>query len=271
MYGHASDKCGKQAEEMNPGEPTVEGGAGDDGKGTKEDGYAKKVNEKVNALHRPECSEIFGPWMIAKKPARRNNKNGKATSKGNGNQTKVTNEKFGENSRFAILGEETEETLETIDIERNQPNVEKFNNNGKQPMSKGRRPNVQVNEINNLANQEVDNRADNNENKQQGTSQKGRRSTQVHRANQAAALDEHTLVRGENNGATITTERIINNDNVDNVRLDNNGNIDNAGLGISIEEHYSDPPTIRNDMVEDGDEFWEGENESFHEEMDITG
>nr|GMC57082.1 uncharacterized protein LOC109193892 [Ipomoea batatas] len=194
-----------------------------------------------------------------------------ATSKGNGNKTKVTNEKFGENSRFAILGEETEETLETIDIERNQPNVEKFNNNGKQPMSKGRRPNVQVNEINNLANQEVDNRADNNENKQQGTSQKGRRSTQVHRANQAAALDEHTLVRGENNGATITTERIINNDNVDNVRLDNNGNIDNVGLGISIEEHYSDPPTIRNDMVEDGDEFWEGENESFHEEMDIMG
>nr|GMD59525.1 hypothetical protein Iba_chr12aCG2310 [Ipomoea batatas] len=67
-------------------------------------------------------------------------------------------------------------------------------------------------------------------------------------------------------------ERIVHN-NPDSVMLENDHNFDPGTLEANTEEHFSDPPMITNDIVDDfvdGDECWEGASESLHEEMDLT-
>lgn len=273
MYGHMSDKCGKQAIERNSSELHEEGGAGVNTASTSY-GKDRTLIDKVLPLQRPEASETFGPWMIAKKPARRNSRNnGMVTGKGNGSRIKEHNEKIGESSRFAVLEEETGEDIENIDYEQTHHNELNSKKKGKQPMSKGRRPNVQVSEINNIANKGISIKADNQGNQHKSsTSHDGNMNAKGGRPNQAAALDEHTVVRGENNGAVITSERIVHNDQ-DSVMLENDHNFDPGTLEANTEEHFSDPPTTTNDIADDfvdGDECWEGASESLHEEMDLT-
>nr|GMD10288.1 uncharacterized protein LOC109158503 [Ipomoea batatas] len=259
--------------ERNSSELHEEGGAGVNTTSTSY-GKDRTLIDKVLPLQRPEASETFGPWMIAKKPARRNSRNnGMVTGKGNGSRIKEHNEKIGESSRFAVLEEETGEDIENIDYEQTHHNELNSKKKGKQPMSKGRRPNVQVSEINNIANKGISIKADNQGNQHKSsTSHDGSMNAKGGRPNQAAALDEHTVVRGENNGAVITSERIVHNDQ-DSVMLENDHNFDPGTLEANTEEHFSDPPTTTNDIADDfvdGDECWEGASESLHEEMDLT-
>nr|GMD33340.1 uncharacterized protein LOC109162703 [Ipomoea batatas] len=259
--------------ERNSSELHEEGGAGVNTASTSY-GKDRTLIDKVLPLQRPEASETFGPWMIAKKPARRNSRNnGMVTGKGNGSRIKEHNEKIGESSRFAVLEEETGEDIENIDYEQTHHNELNSKKKGKQPMSKGRRPNVQVSEINNIANKGISIKADNQGNQHKSsTSHDGNMNAKGGRPNQAAALDEHTVVRGENNGAVITSERIVHNDQ-DSVMLENDHNFDPGTLEANTEEHFSDPPTTTNDIADDfvdGDECWEGASESLHEEMDLT-
>nr|GMC47798.1 uncharacterized protein LOC109170322 [Ipomoea batatas] len=115
----------------------------------------KSVSNSNKELIRPEISDSYGPWMIAKRSERRQNryqgmKEGKQYGAGNqGSNGKKNMDTLG-GSRFEALQENDQEEVNRVEEENIMHEPESSPNNTRgniQPISsKGKRPSVQVNE-----------------------------------------------------------------------------------------------------------------------------
>lgn len=249
VYGHSHDSCSKKdnAEEENVREAaaTAGGNQQSDGKGIE----GKNQEDIRPQMIRPEITDSFGPWMIAKRNTRRQDQkhNRKEGNKKGANQqaNNVQEErKGGESSiggsRFATLEEETQEEIQEEQLVENgniitglvsgeKDVVHEKSKNNKQ---KGKRPAVQISE------KQVRNSSNINMSKKNGLndSEKEVRAAQnpnIHPRNKAGAAEEHVVVHGEKNGAKITTITVCNQEEDQGVR---------DIPDLTMQEHHNDPP-----------------------------
>lgn len=271
VYGHSHDMCSKEEErEGNLGD-VPENAAGDQ----RNDGGSTKGKNQSGSLEpeiRPEISESFGPWMIAKRNTRKQyqsqtrkegSKKGGNLRGSNGNEQRTNKESMGSGSRFMVLEERTQEEQleepinEENEVDKNEMGVD--NGLKKSLKSKSRRPAVQVNEK-----QDMENNRNNEEawlkTNDRNTGEKVARGTSSRTRNKAGEEDEHIFVRGENHGTVITSTKV------------SNRKADSLLHGIpelSMQEHHEDPPSPHDDMGIDLN-FSVNEN-GLYDEFDVHG
>lgn len=270
VYGHSQEQCnaGKGKGELNDGTllenaDGAQGNAGDHTKGK------NQVGIKEPEI-RPKISESFGPWMIAKRYIRKQNNN-QARKEGykkggnlrgnNGQEERNQKESRGGGSRFTVLEEQAQEVQieEPITEDNAEENNEMEYASGliKNTKIKSRRPAVQINEKQVM---ELNKMTEDINDRDIGRNNGGKleRSGRHRTWNKAGAEEEHTVVRGENHGAIITTTRVSNS---------NDGHLLHGILEFTMQEHHDDPP--HDDMGMDSN-FSVNEN-SLYEDVEVHG
>lgn len=215
----------------------------------------KKINQERKACKsgkitskEPSFLGQFGPWMLVAKSMRRNNRSfnrkGGLDNGQNMQKERTTNEDnngdiYGTRSRYEALREndmkgneepsgmsqEEENPLEKEDGPRDY--------NGLKEKLKGKMPMVQA----------CESHATNVSRKQQSLDHVGpsgvkyvinkRAGRRTGQGNQAAALEEHVLVRGSHKGASITRTIVVNRDE---------SVMPNTIPELALHEHHNDPP-----------------------------
>lgn len=263
IYGHNSGLC--NSEGGSNGDTSEKGTEGETVTGIHAGGSEKGKNHAItaNMQSRPEITEPYGPWMIAKRTNRGSNQGGHRKVSGNqgenireanGKEMKEMKEKTTGGSRFDILSEniqeEEEEELTSEEIWANRVNEENINGPTKNYKSKGKRPVIQVNEKQIRDKNEASERSQTGlsilNDKENETNNKARRGP-----NRAAAAEEHVVVHGEREGEIIKAMRVSNQEE---------GGILHGIPEFEAGDHHSDPPSGKdkfdlNFSVNDNDLF----------------
>nr|GMC82869.1 uncharacterized protein LOC109162703 [Ipomoea batatas] len=198
----------------------------------------------------PEISDSYGPWMIAKRSERRQNryqgmKEGKQYGAGNqGSNGKKNMDTLG-GSRFEALQENDQEEVNCVEEENIMHEPESSPNNTRgniQPISsKGKRPSVQVNEkqILNEKAEKYSGQTSNAANTSRG--EKSSYSKRGYGGNKAGAAERHIVVRGEKYGK-VSVATVVENE-FETQRQE--------GLNeMVLLEHHEDPPKSNEDVSE---------------------
>nr|GMD59190.1 ribonuclease H [Ipomoea batatas] len=210
------------------------------------------MKAKEGTRTQPESLEPYGPWMIVKRPPRRQvSTHGKKQGVKNGMSGYHNDNNFGDKnnqskasgSRFAVLEDEilNGENFNVNMMEDQTENSECSPVRGSclNEKAKGKRPTVQVSAKQILGlngSQPLRPMVEQNNEQQRRSAGYSRRETGGHKA---AAAEEHIVVRGENHGAHIVTTTVR---HIDNTTLTRNNAED------MMEEHHSDPPRMGNSV-----------------------
>lgn len=275
MYGHTSDACSNNDSMKEKQRPPEEDDAG--GTTAPVPGQTRKESSaKGNDQYMEEKSVIsvenpggFGPWMLANRSNRRPNR-GYTRKENHPNGQWKGREIENTSSRFHALQSEDQDDYTEKDQmgqgmeyknDNNKTNGNKVRPNGK---LKGKRQNVQAHE-----NQIIgDNYPMGNLDKAGPSSSKSDRENRAKKvekkANQAAAVDEHTLVTGVNFGTSITRTFVMSQESEGRRH---------GSPELSLNEHHSDPPYVDDTMLiassEDGDTWVDGDPQQGGEAMDL--
>lgn len=255
VYGHSHDNCShrKGADEGVVDEPETT--AGDNQQSGRTTVKGKNQEKYHIPIIRPEVTDSFGPWMIAKRNQRRydqkhnrkdGNKKGVNQHASNGQEEKAMGETLMRGSRFAALNEETgeegqeQQIMEGDNINNGVVSGEKvgFYELSKNNKTKGKRPAVQISE------KQVMSTTNTNMSRKNGLTdrEKEGRTTQDQTSrmrNMAGAAEEHVVVYGKKNDTNITS-----------VTVRNQGE-DHRFQGIpdiNMHEHHNDPPAMEHDI-----------------------
>lgn len=251
IYGHNHGSCPQTQVENNSAEVVSESSQGMGiNQGVNANGQNMKAKEGTRT--QPESLEPYGPWMIVKRPPRRQvSTHGKKQGVKNGMSGYHNDNNFGDKnnqskasgSRFAVLEDEilNGENFNVNMMEDQTENSECSPVRGSclNEKAKGKRPTVQVSAKQILGlngSQPLRPMVEQNNEQQRRSAGYSRRETGGHKA---AAAEEHIVVRGENHGAHIVTTTVR---HIDNTTLTRNNAED------MMEEHHSDPPRMGNSV-----------------------
>lgn len=151
-------------------------------------------------------------------------------SNGNKNRHKESG-KVG--SRYMVLGEDMHENYVREAQEETEMVVLEHNGLDKSDKTKGKRPAVQVNEKQIMGSYATSCSKSHTENMKKNNGEAAEQYQGKRVYHKAGALEEHTVVRGEQNGAIITATKVLNQDD---------GESAEGLAGMDMGDHHNDPP-----------------------------
>lgn len=244
-YGHNAELCTQSQQESD--KLTEQAQGTDKPNGEWRQPRTRKDNHQDNSPEtKPEVKEAYGPWMIAARNPRRQYQNvGRKDGGKNEREREMQRvsmeggnvETHVAGSRYGILREESVTEVEENGGEgriATETTRERYVGSESKDRSRGRRPAVQVSEKQ-VMGEKGSGQAMSKETESLIVRSKDHgQPNRIKHANQAAAAEDHTVVRGENNGMNITKTVIRNNNNSLSI-----------GHGIpefAMDEHVNDPP-----------------------------
>lgn len=245
IYGHNAGSCNPGGETNGTTSEAPPEKETRDNLPASENGKEKNHVINESSISRPEITDPYGPWMIAKRINRGKNQGyarksggfqGGSTREGNDKERNENKERAMGGPRFNILSEENQEEAETgltsEEIWANRFNEENVNGPTWNFRSKGKRTAVQANEKKIMGTNEAYKKSSNGPEERNGQTKEDQRKVRTG-SNKAAAAEEHIVIHGENNGEVIMTVKVSNQEE---------RGVLNGIPEFGSHSHHSDPP-----------------------------